>query len=179
MPEGPRRTGFVVAVTLGFAALAAWSLSALNPRGVGFALVVVWLPMTWLGTVSHLAPFQLPARLHALRRFEVDGRFHERLGLRIVKRLLRRGPMALFNPGLRLPLEPTPVQLAALERRMCTAEASHALLFVATLGVVAHAAVRGWWLAAGATLLFDALVNGYPALLQRYNRALLRRRFAG
>ena len=47
------------------------------------------------------------------------------------------------------------------------------MLFVATLGVVAHAVARGWWGAAGWTLLFDVLLNGYPVMLQRYNRALL------
>jgi hypothetical protein len=31
------------------------------------------------------------------------------------------------------------------------AEASHAILFVAMLGVVANAAAQGWWLAAGLT----------------------------
>jgi hypothetical protein len=45
------------------------------------------------------------------------------------------------------------------------------------LGVVINAAVRGWWIAAGLTLLFDVLMNGYPVMLQRYNRALLYARF--
>ena len=44
-------------------------------------------------------------------------------------------------------------------------------------GVVANAAARGWWTAAGWTLPFDVLFNGYPVMLQRYNRALLSRRF--
>lgn len=169
----------IIGVTVAFAALATWALSALDPRGLAFAVVVVWLPMTWLGTVSHIAPFRLPERFHALRPAERSGRIYERLGVRIVKRLLRRGPMALFNPGLRLPAERTAAQIEALERRMCTAEASHFILLVATLVVVAHAAARGWWLAAASTLLLDGIVNGYPVMLQRYNRALLRRRFPG
>jgi hypothetical protein len=60
---------------------------------------------------------------------------------------------------------------------MRDAEASHLILLVLTIGVVAHAAARGWWTAAGWTLLFDVLLNGYPVMLQRYNRALLQRRF--
>jgi hypothetical protein len=51
------------------------------------------------------------------------------------------------------------------------------VLFVLTLVIVANAAIQGWWIAAGTTLLFDILVNGYPVMLQRYNRALLRLRF--
>jgi hypothetical protein len=51
------------------------------------------------------------------------------------------------------------------------------ILLVLTFGVVVHAAARGWWAAAGWTVVFDVLLNGYPVMLQRYNRALLSRRF--
>ncbi len=172
-----RRLAVLTTATLAIGALLVWSLRALGGDSVGFALAVVWLPMTWLGTVSHVVPVRLPAAVHALRGFERDGRVYERLGVRLIKRLLRRGPLALFNPGLHLPAERTPAQLARLEQRMCDAEASHLILLVATLAVVAHAAVRGWWWAAGATLIFDVLINGYPVMLQRYNRARLRARF--
>ena len=43
--------------------------------------------------------------------------------------------------------------------------------------IVVNAAVRGRWDAAGWTFLFNVLANGYPAMLQRYNRALLAQRF--
>ena len=56
---------------------------------------------------------------------------------------------------------------------MRQAEAVHEILLVVTLAVVVNAAVRGWWDAAGWTLLFNVLGNGYPAMLQRYNRARL------
>jgi hypothetical protein len=70
------------------------------------------------------------------------------------------------------------VQLEHLAQRMRDAEASHAVLFVAMLAVVVHAAARGWWLAAVLTLVFDVLMNGYPVMLQRYNRARLADRYA-
>lgn len=167
----------VAAVTVAFGGLLALAWRALGGASVGFAIAVVWLPMTWLGTVSHVAPFRLPATFHALRGWERDGRAYERLGVAAVKRALRRGPIAWFNPGLRLPPAPTAAGVAALERRMCTAEASHGVLLVLTLGVVGHAAARGWWLAAAVTLGLDVLINGYPVMLQRYNRARLRARF--
>jgi len=85
--------------------------------------------------------------------------------------------LAAFNPGLHLPEDRTPERLAALERRMREAESSHGILFVLTLALIVNAAARGHWIAAGWTLLFDVLVNGYPVMLQRYNRALLARRF--
>ena len=139
--------------------------------------MVVWVPMTWLGTVSRVAQPRLPASYHELRAFEHDGRVYERFGVKMVKQLLRRGPIAFFNPDLHLPTERTPERLAHLEQRMKDAEASHAILFVGTFPVVLHAASRKRWKAAGATLVFDLGLNGYPVMLQRYNRARLRRRF--
>jgi hypothetical protein len=172
-----RRVLLAGGATAGALALLAWALHALDPRSVGFAFLVVWVPMAWLGTLSRVVRPRLPGSVHRLRRFERSGRVYEVAGVRIAKRLLRRGPLAAFNPGLHLPPEPTPERIARLEQRMRDAEASHLLLFVVTLVVVANAAARGWWAAAAWTLLFDVLLNGYPVLLQRYNRILLRHRF--
>lgn len=170
---------FVALPTVVAVVVLGWAVRTLDPAGIGFAFVAVWVPMTWLGLVSRVFTPRLPERWHHICGFEADGRLHEHLGVRIAKRLLRRGPLAAFNPGLHLPAERTPANLARFEQRTRDAEASHVLLFLATLGVVTHAAVRGWWTAAVATLLFDVVMNGYPALLQRYNRVLLRRRVAG
>lgn len=180
-PRQRRRLLTAAGVTVGSAAamvgLLAGARRAVGPRSAWFALAVVWLPMTALGTVSHVVPFQLPPAWHRIRRFEADGRLYERVGVPVAKRLLRRGPATVFNPGLRLPAEPTPAHVQGLADRMCTAEATHAVLGLATLGVVVHAALRGWWRAAAWTLGLDIAVNGYPVLLQRYNRVLLLRRF--
>ncbi len=164
-------------MTVGGTALLVWGWQVFGPRSAVFAFLVVWVPMTWLGTASRLAQPRLPTSYHQLRGFERDGRVYERVGVRAAKRLLRRGPFARFNPHLHLPTERTPERLARLEQRMEAAEASHAILFVATLGIVANAAARGWWTAAALTLVFDVVMNGYPAMLQRYNRALLHRRY--
>ena len=149
----------------------------LGADSAGFAVLVVWVPMTWLCTVSRVVRPRLPDACPRLRPFELDGRVYERLGVRTFKRLLRRGPLAVFNPDLHLPEDRSPAGLAHLDRRMRDAEAAHALLFVGTFGVIAHAVVQGWWAAAALTLLFDVVMNGYPVLLQRYNRALLQRRY--
>ena len=148
-----------------------------GPDSIGFAFLVVWVPMTWLGTLSRVVRPRLPDAYHRLRPFERSGRLYEHLGVRLFKGLLRRGPLAWFNPDLHLPAERSPEQLRRLEQRMCAAEAAHALLFVATLGVVAHALANRWWTAAALTLVFDVALNGYPVVLQRYNRALLHRRY--
>lgn len=172
-----RRAAVIATATTGGLGLLVWGWQAFGPRTGAFAFLIVWVPMTWLGIVSRVAQPRLPSSYHRLRAFERDGHVYERLGVRAAKLLLRRGPLAFFNPHLHLPSERTPEHLARLERRMEDAEASHAILFVATLGIVLHAAVRGWWAAASLTLVFDVLLNGYPVMLQRYNRALLHRRF--
>ena len=168
---------FAAAVTVVAAAMLLFGVRLLGASSAAFAFLVVWVPMTWLGTVSRIFQPTLPPRYHELRDFERDPWLYELLGVRLVKRLLRRGPLAVFNPGLHLPAERSPERLAELEQRMKDAEASHVVLLVAILGVVINAAARGWWVAAGLTLLFDVLMNGYPVMLQRYNRVLLHARF--
>ncbi|MDQ1520994.1 MAG: hypothetical protein QOI55_2067, partial [Actinomycetota bacterium] len=163
----------VAVATVVAAAVLLFGVRLLGATSAAFAFLVVWAPMTWLGTVSRVFQPRLPRQYHELRAFERDPALYELLGVRLVKRLLRRGPLAVFNPGLHLPAEQSPKRLAELEQRMNDAEASHFVLLVAMLGVVINAAVRGWWIAAGLTLLFDVLMNGYPVMLQRYNRVLL------
>ena len=163
----------LVALVAGLVLAARW----LGVDSGGFAFVVVWWPMVWLGTMSRLVQPRLPQAYHALRPFERDGTVYERLGVRVAKAALRRGPLARFNPDLHMPSERTSGGLHHLAQRMRDAEASHALLFAVTLGVVVHATARGWWLAAGLTLLFDVAMNGYPVMLQRYNRARLAQRY--
>jgi hypothetical protein len=172
-----RKTFIVTGLTVVTCALLIWSRDQFGARSVWFAFLVVWLPMTWLGVVSRSVRPRLPEGYHALHRVERDGRPYVWLGVGLVKRMLRRGPFAVFNPDLHLPADPTTASIAHLDQRMRDAEASHFILLVLVVVVVVHAAARGWWGAAAWTLLFDVLVNGYPVLLQRYNRALLGRRF--
>lgn len=56
---------------------------------------------------------------------------------------------------------------------MRSAETNHVMMFLVVMLVIAHAIVRGWWDAATWTLLFNILINGYPVMLQRYNRGRL------
>jgi 4-hydroxybenzoate polyprenyltransferase len=180
--HGARKALLVAGATLGMAALMAWLLRVFGAQSAWFALAVVWLPLGWFALLGRILALRrpvlrLPARVHALRAVEHDGRVYELLGVRVAKRLLRRGPLAVGAPDLHLPAEPTPANLAVLDQRMQQAEAIHEILLVVTLAVAAGAAVRGWWAAAGWLLLFNVFFNVYPAMLQRYNRARLARRF--
>lgn len=162
------------AVTVG---LLWWSWQSFGPESIAFAFLVVWVPMAALGTASHFVTIRLPERCHRLRGWELRSRVYELLGVRVAKRMLRRGPLSVFNPHLHLPPTPDAARVVALDARMREAEASHAVLFVLEVAVAMHAVARGWWPAALCTLAFDIIMNAYPAMLQRYNRALLRRRF--
>lgn len=163
----------IAVATVVTVAVLVWAARTFGAASVWFSFFVVWVPMVAVGTLSRVVQIRLPDGYHRLRPFEATGRVYERLGVRVAKSALRRGPLALFNPHLHLPRERTPEQLALLDQRMRDAEASHAVLFVAMLPVVAHAAIRGWWAAAVSALVFDVIMNLYPVMLQRYNRARL------
>jgi hypothetical protein len=180
--EGVRKALLVAGVTAGMAALMAWSLRVFGARSAWFTLAVVWLPLGWFALLGRILALRrpvlrLPARVHALRAVERDGRVYELAGVRAAKWLLRRGPLAVGAPDLHLPAQRTPANLTVLDQRMQQAEAIHEILLVVTLAVAVNAAARGWWDAAGWTLLFNIVFNAYPAMLQRYNRALLAQRF--
>lgn len=172
-----RRAIVIGPATVAAVVLLTWGRRRFGAASGRFALLAVWVPMTWLGTISRVAQPRLPNSYHRLRAWECDGRVYERLGVRVAKNLLRRGPLAVFNPQLHLPARRTPEQLAHLEQKMKDAEASHAILLCATVGLAARSARRKRWRSAGSMLLFDAVMNGYPVMLQRYNRALLARRY--
>ncbi len=171
------RVVLVLGSTVVLVALLTWAVLTLDADGILLSFVVVWLPMVWLGTVSRAVVPRLPRGWYPLRGFEHDGRCYELVGVRLFKQLLRRGPLATFNPDLHLPAERTPERLAHLDQRMRDAESSHAILLVVMLGVAAYQAAVGRWASAGWIVLFDLLMNGYPVMLQRYNRALLRTRY--
>ncbi len=171
------KVALVVGSTVLAVALLAWATEALDADGVLFSFLVVWLPMVWLGTVSRAVVPRLPAGWYELHGFEQDGRCYELVGVRLFKRLLRRGPLAVFNPGLHLPTERTPERLAHLDQRMRDAESSHTVLVLVTLALAAYQAAVGRWASAGWILVFNLAMNVYPVMLQRYNRALLQQRF--
>jgi hypothetical protein len=63
--------------------------------------------------------------------------------------------------------------LGQLEREMRKAETSHLFLFLTMVLFSVYALFQRWLAAAGWTLVFNILINGYPFMLQRYNRIKL------
>jgi hypothetical protein len=170
----PRKLAVLVAISTVALLLTAWTVISFGPRSPVAALLISWLGMSWAAMAGQVVRFRLSAGYYRARPCERDGRIYERLGIRLFKMAVRRGPLAILSPTLRLPKERTAPALRALEGEMETAEAAHLVMFLLMTAAMAAAILKGWLDAAGWLLLFNVLFNGYPVMLQRYNRTLLR-----
>ena len=56
---------------------------------------------------------------------------------------------------------------------MRKAETVHVYIFLLMLVFISYALLNGWFDAVGWMLAFNILINGYPIMLQRYNRIML------
>lgn len=153
--------------------LIAWSLHLFGFRSPMTAFVVNWFVLAWTATVTLIARLSLPPAYYTSRPFERTGAVYERIGIRRVKRLLRRGPLRVLSPTLRLPRERTLPALRNLDNEMRKAETAHVITLLSMLPVAGYALVKGWLDAGTWMLLFSLLINVFPILLQRYNRIKL------
>lgn len=153
--------------------LIVWCFDAFGFRGPISAFLINWLAVSWFAVASLVVQFSLPSRYYEIKAFEGEGQVYEHLGIRIVKKLLRRGPLAIFSPTLRLPQEKTTSALRHLDHEMRKAETIHVYTLVLMLLFILYNMLRGWFDGAGWLLVFNVLINGYPVMLQRYNRILL------
>ncbi len=174
-----RRLLLVLVAAAGGALTLVLAAAAFGARSALVAFLAVWIPMACFSLVGGLVTARVPERVFVLRGWERRGRVYELLGVRLAKQLLRRGPLHVFAPSIRMPADPTPESLARLLGRMRQAETVHGVMLVATLPVAGYAAARGWWSSAAWVVAVDVVVNGYPAMLQRYNRASLQARASG
>ncbi len=160
-------------MSAGFIGMLVWAARAFGGRGPIFAFLVVWIPLAWFPTVGLVWRISLPAGWYALRPRERAGKVYERVGVRVAKRALRRGPLSVFSRSMRLPANATRQDKAALMSQMENAETSHVLAFLVGCVAAMGTAIAGAWSTAGLVLLFNCLVNVYPVMLQRYNRGWL------
>jgi len=172
---------FTVA-TIATVFLMAWSINSFGFRSPVSAFLVNWLAMSWVAIMGQIIQFSFPPRCYDIRPFEQTGQLYERLGIRLFKRLVRRGPLSIYSPTLRFPKEKTASALMGLENEMRKAETGHVITFILMLGFVGYALLKGWLDVVVWMLLFNVLFNGYPIMLQRYNRIklqeLIKKQFA-
>jgi hypothetical protein len=150
-----------------------WLVDAFGVSSPLFAFLANWVAMSWVAFSGQFFQISFPPAYYAPRSFERAGRIYELLGIRLFKALVRRGPLAIFSPTLRFPEERTVPALRALESEMRKAETGHVLIFVLILVFVGYFLLRGSLDAAAWLLLFNIPINGYPIMLQRYNRIKL------
>jgi len=156
-----------------------WSLDAFGFRSPIFAFLVNWLAMSWVAFVGQAVNFAFPSSYHDIQAFEGSGQVYERLGIRLFKKLVRRGPLSIFSRTLRFPKVKTVSALRYLDSEMRKAESGHVIIFMLMLAFIAYALLSGWFDAAGWMLLFNVIINGYPIMLQRYNRIKLQELIQG
>jgi hypothetical protein len=163
---------FTVA-TIAAVFLIVWSIDAYGFRNPIFAFLVNWLAMSWVAIAGQAVDFSFPLRYYDIKDFERTGQAYERLGIHLFKRLVRRGPLSIFSPTLRFPKDRTISALQHLDHEMRKAETGHVFIFILMLSFISYALLRGWFDVVGWMLVFNIIINGYPIMLQRYNRIKL------
>jgi len=153
--------------------LVLWTVDSFGFNSPVSAFLINWLAMSWMAVIGQVANLLFAPRYYEAKPFERAGRVYECLGIRLFKKLVRRGPLAVFSPTLRFPKEKTASALQGLENEMRKAETGHALIFVLVLLFAGYMLLKGWPDAVVWTLLFNIVINGYPIMLQRYNRIKL------
>lgn len=171
--EAFKKPVLFTAATIAAAYLIFWSLDAFGFRSPITAFLVNWLAMSWVAIAGQAVHFSFPLSYYDIHAFERTGRVYERLGIRLFKKLVRRGPLAVFSPTLQFPKEKTVPALRQLDHEMRKAETGHVFIFLLMLVFSSYALLRGWFDAVAWLLAFNVIINGYPIMLQRYNRLKL------
>jgi hypothetical protein len=161
----------LIAITGAAIALIVWVFVSFAFRSPIFAFLINWLVISWVAILGQFVTFPyFPSTYYEIKPFEQSGRVYERLGISLFKKMVRRGPFSVFSPTLRFPAQKTAPALKNLENEMRKAETSHMAIFFMVLLPGIYALFKGWFDAAAWFLLFNTLFNGYPVMLQRYNR---------
>jgi hypothetical protein len=101
-----------------------------------------------------------------------NSQVYERLGIRLFKGGASRA-LSIFSPTLRFPKEKTTAALQNLDHEMRKAETGHVFIFILMFLFIGYVLLRGWLDAVAWLLAFNVAINGYPIMLQRYNRIKL------
>jgi hypothetical protein len=170
-----KKSAVLLSATVGAAFLAFWALGAYGFGSPIFALLINWLAMSWVAIIGQVVPISLPAGFYEIKAFERTGWIYECLGIRFFKKLVRRGPLSIFSPTLRQPQNRSIKTFRFLDQEMRKAETAHLLIFLLMLLLVSSALLGRWYGAMGWILGFNLVFNGYPIILQRYNRIKLQK----
>jgi hypothetical protein len=144
-------------------------LHAVFNDGVPFSMVGCALFMS-----VALVALILPDRYYQARSFERSGRLYEWLGVRWYKRFMLEGDFVMqrirrFIPDYKVIAGRRDLEGFALRTRK--SEQGHLLWMLVAVPALVYALLRDWWLIALWLFLGNLVINVYPIMLQRYNRA--------
>jgi Glycosyl-4,4'-diaponeurosporenoate acyltransferase len=171
-PSDVRAFFGALAFPLAAAVMFGVSVVAFGPRGPAVALLVNLFVLFEVAGFSQVFRLPMTAVYFRPARFE-RAWIYESLGIRVFKRVMRSAIYRRLNPDFRL--QGGRRGLDELNQTMCAAEAAHAVAFAAVAAVTAGTVGVRWFDAAAWLTFFNVVLNGYPMMLQRYNRLLLRR----
>ena len=109
--------------------------------------------------------FRLPADYYRQRPFEKEGRLYRALRVEGARKFFRVVGFVRFDSHRS--------SLRFLRDMMIFAETNHAIAFLLNVFTLIYAASRHQWELTFSLLLFNCLMNGYPIVIQRYNRPRL------
>jgi len=137
------------------------------------AFLLDWLVVACMATIALIIRLPLPSQYYEIKAYESSGRIYVLLGVPFFKKLVRRGPLSIFSRTFRLPKDESQTALLQLDQKMQEAEAIHVFSFLAIWPFICFSILWKWLDGAAWLLLFNLMVNGYPIMLQRYNRIRL------
>ncbi len=153
--------------------LMVWTIDSFGFADPISAFLLNWIAMSWVAFVGQFFSFSFGQGYYEPKPFEQTGHIYELVGIRLFKKIVRRGPLTIFSPTLRLPKEKTASALYNLNNEMRKAETGHVVVFVIMLLFAGYPLLQGWWDSVAWIIFFNILINGYPIMLQRYNRIKL------
>ncbi len=106
------------------------------------SLCATWFVMVWVTSLRLLIPFGLPNGYFRPRSFEKSGGIYDLLGVPVLRKLIRRGPVHVLAPKFQY--SGRRESLPELEEETRKAESAHGIAFLATMPLVSYALFRRW-----------------------------------
>ncbi len=163
-----QRAGVLITATTAIAVALVQFAHQVGVRSVPFALFINGFLLLWAVVVQRALRLSFGELYYRCKPFEQSGRLYRLLGVHIFKRLMVSRVWRAFNRDFRYAGRQG--GLAAWKQVTLDAETAHALVFVLILLFTGYVVGKGWVDTSGWLLLFNIPINGYPVLLQRYNR---------
>ena len=158
---------FIVVITaLLFILALLWTAGAFGIYHPVFAFAVTWIPNGFMVVIFPRWPINLTEGYYIVRPFEI--RLYQKLGIRIFKRILQNRIYRAIVPEFHSLSKRNSLDM--LDQTMRNAETAHVLTFIGVLLLTGYALLHQefkffLWIAG-----LNIMINGYPVMLQRYNR---------